>query len=440
MNSDKNPRAGFNISKFIHQESFGGFLLIGVTIIAVIWANSSYYEVYNHIWHNVKMGFSFGDFELKGDLHHWVNDGLMAIFFFVIGLEIKREVMDGELSSFKSAILPIGAAIGGMLVPALVYVAFNYDNPQNIDGWGIPMATDIAFALGLLSLLGNRVHPNLKIFLTALAIADDLGAILVIAFFYTESIDMTGIIYAMIFLGVLFGANKLGVRKTAFYAIVGLGGVWLSFIYSGVHATIAGVLVAMAIPSKPKISGKKYFEKLKSLLLGSKFSTSENMSIISSEEAHTLSDVIKFTKEAESPSQKLEHILHPFSAFFILPIFALANAGVRIEGSLMELLLHPISLGIIAGLVLGKLLGISLFTHLIVKMNITSLPKGMDFRQVYGASLLAGIGFTMSIFISDLAFSDNESIQIAKVGVFAASIFAAILGMTLLSFPSKQKE
>lgn len=440
MNSNNHTSAGFNISKFIHQESFGGFLLIGVTIIAVVWANSSYYDVYNHIWHNVKMGFSFGDFELKGDLHHWVNDGLMAIFFFVIGLEIKREVMDGELSSFKSAILPIGAAIGGMLVPALVYVAFNYDNPQNIDGWGIPMATDIAFALGLLSLLGNRVHPNLKIFLTALAIADDLGAILVIAFFYTESIDMTEIIYAMIFLGVLFGANKLGVRKTAFYAIVGLGGVWLSFIYSGVHATIAGVLVAMAIPSKPKISGKKYFEKLKSLLLGSKFSTSENMSIISSEEAHTLSDVIQATKEAESPSQKLEHILHPFSAFFILPIFALANAGVRIEGSLMELLFHPISLGIIAGLVLGKFLGISLFTHLIIKMNITSLPKGMGFRQVYGASLLAGIGFTMSIFISDLAFSDNESIQIAKVGVFAASILAAILGMTLLSFPSKQKE
>ena len=414
--------------------------MIGVTIIAVFWANSSYYDVYNHIWHNVKMGFSFGNFELKGDLHHWVNDGLMAIFFFVIGLEIKREVMDGGLSSFQDAILPITAAIGGMLVPALVYVAFNYDNPQNIDGWGIPMATDIAFALGLLSLLGNRVHPNLKIFLTALAIADDLGAILVIAFFYTESIDMTEIIYAMIFLGVLFGANKLGVRKTAFYAIVGLGGVWLSFIYSGVHATIAGVLVAMAIPSKPKISGKKYFEKLKSLLLGSKFSTSENMSIISSDEAHTLSDVIKSTKEAESPSQKLEHILHPFSAFFILPIFALANAGVRIEGSLMELLLHPISLGIIAGLVLGKLLGISLFTHLIVKMNITSLPKGMDFRQVYGASLLAGIGFTMSIFISDLAFSNEESIQIAKVGVFAASILAAILGMTLLSFSSKQKE
>lgn len=440
MNSENKSSAGFNIRKFIHQESFGGFLLIGVTIIAVVWANSSYYDAYNHIWHNVKMGFSFGDFELKSDLHHWVNDGLMAIFFFVIGLEIKREVMDGELSSFKSAILPLGAAIGGMLVPALVYVAFNYDNPQNIDGWGIPMATDIAFALGLLSLLGNRVHPNLKIFLTALAIADDLGAILVIALFYTESIDMTEIIYAMIFLGVLFGANKMGVRNLAFYAIVGLGGVWLSFIYSGVHATIAGVLIAMAIPAKSKISGRNYIEKLKNLLRESKLGKTNDEGMLSSQEVHTLSEVIKSTKEAESPSQKLEHILHPFSAFFILPIFALANAGVRIEGSLMELLLHPISLGIIAGLVLGKFLGISLFTHLIVKLNITTLPKGMDFRQVYGASLLAGIGFTMSIFISDLAFNDEQSIQIAKVGVFAASILAAILGMTLLSLPSKQKE
>lgn len=413
--------------------------MIGITIIAVIWANSSYYDVYNHIWHNTKMGISFGDFELKGDLHHWVNDGLMAIFFFVIGLEIKREVMDGELSSFKGAILPIGAAIGGMLVPALVYVAFNYDSPKNIDGWGIPMATDIAFALGLMSLLGNRVNSNLKIFLTALAIADDLGAILVIAFFYTESIDMTEIIYAMIFLGVLFGANKLGIRKTAFYAIVGLGGVWLSFIYSGVHATIAGVLVAMAIPAKPKISGRRYIDKLKSLLLGSKLSTSENLGMISSEETHILNDVIKTTKEAESPSQKLEHILHPFSAFFILPIFALANAGVRIEGSLVELLLHPISLGIIAGLVLGKLIGISLFAHLIVKLKITSLPKGVGFRQVYGAALLAGIGFTMSIFISDLAFSDEKSIQIAKVGVFAASILSAVLGMAVLSYSGKSK-
>ncbi len=440
MNGDNHTSTGFNIHKFIHQESFGGFLLIGVTIIAVVWANSSYYDVYNHIWHNVKMGFSFGDFELKGDLHHWVNDGLMAMFFFVIGLEIKREVMDGGLSSFQDAILPIAAAVGGMLVPALIYVAFNYNNPQNIEGWGIPMATDIAFALGLMSLLGNRVNVKLKMFLTALAIADDLGAILVIAFFYTESIDITEIIYAMIFLGVLFGGNKLGIRHTAFYAIVGLGGVWLSFIYSGVHATIAGVLVAMAIPAKPKISGRQYIDRLKKLLKGSKISTTENIAMLSSDEAHTLDEVIKITKEAESPSQKLEHILHPFSVFFILPIFALANAGVRIEGSLLELLFHPISLGIIAGLVLGKFLGISLLTHLIVKMKITSLPKGVDFRQIYGASLLAGIGFTMSIFISDLAFSDEQHVQTAKVGVFSASILSAVLGMMLLSYSSKQKK
>ena len=440
MTNNNQTSTGYNIRKFIKQESFGGFLLIGVTIIAVVWANSSYYDVYDHIWHNVKMGVSFGNFELNANLHHWVNDGLMAIFFFVIGLEIKREVAGGELSSFKRAILPLGAAIGGMFVPALIYVAFNYNNPQNIDGWGIPMATDIAFALGLLSLLGNRVSPNLKIFLTALAIADDLGAILVIAFFYTESIDMTEIIYAMIFLGVLFGANKLGVRNMTFYIIIGIAGIWLSFIYSGVHATIAGVLIALAIPGKSKISGRQYIDKLKSLLQGSKLAKAEDVGMLSNEEVHSLDEVVKITKDAESPAQKLEHILHPVSAFIILPLFALANAGIRIEGSLIEMLFHPISLGIIAGLVLGKLLGISLFTHLIVKMNISSLPKGVDFKQIYGAALLAGIGFTMSIFISDLAFSDEESILIAKVGVFAASILAAILGMTLLSFPSKRKE
>ena len=434
-----NPTTGFNIRKFIHQESFGGFLLIGVTIIAVIWANSSYYDVYDHIWHTIKVGVSFGNFELNANLHHWVNDGLMAIFFFVIGLEIKREVVGGELSSFKRAALPLGAAIGGMLVPALVYVAFNYDNPQNIDGWGIPMATDIAFALGLLSLLGNRVSPNLKIFLTALAIADDLGAILVIALFYTESIDMTEIINAVIFLGVLFGANKLGVRNMAFYAIVGIAGIWLAFVYSGVHATIAGVLIALTIPCKPKISGGQYIDKLKSLLQGSKIAKTEEIGMLSPDAVHSLDDVIKITKDAESPAQKLEHVLHPVSAFFILPLFALANAGVRIEGSLVEMLIHPISLGIIAGLVLGKLLGISLFTHLIVKLKISSLPNGVDFKQIYGAALLAGIGFTMSIFISDLAFSDAQTIQIAKVGVFAASIIAAVLGMILLSNPSKSK-
>ena len=439
MNVKEKSEAGFSIQNFIKQQSFGGFLLIFVTVIAVVWANSSFYEVYHHIWHNVKMGISFGNFELKGDLHHWVNDGLMAIFFFVIGLEIKREVIDGGLSTFQSAILPIAAALGGMVVPALVYVAFNYDNPESIHGWGIPMATDIAFALGFMSLLGDRVSPNLKIFMTALAIADDLGAILVIAFFYTESIDMTEIISAFAFLGVLFGANIFGVRKTAFYAIIGLGGVWLSFIYSGVHATIAGVLVAMAIPSKPKISGRQYIEKLKNILQKSKISLAEKTGILSSEEMHSLGDVMKTTKDAESPSQKLEHVLHPFSTFFILPIFALANAGVRVEGSLVELLFHPISIGIIGGLVLGKFLGISIFSHLVVKMKFTSLPKGMDFRQVYGAALLAGIGFTMSIFIADLAFSDEQSIQIAKVGVFAASILSAILGMVILGYSPNQK-
>ena len=431
-------KIGFGIRNFIQQQSFGGFLLIFVTVIAVVWANSSYYDLYYQLWHKVELGFSFGDFELKESLHHWVNDGLMAIFFFVIGLEIKREVTHGELSSFKSAVLPISAAIGGMVVPALVYVLFNYNNPQFIHGWGVPMATDIAFALGLMSLLGNRVNINLKIFMTALAIADDLGAILVIAFFYTETIDMTEIISAAIFLGILFGGNILGIRKTAFYAIIGLGGVWLSFFYSGVHATIAGVLVALAIPSKPKISGSGYVQKLKNLLQKSSISSTKDVSMLTYEEVHTLEKVTKVTKDAESPLQKLEHALHPFSSFFILPLFALANAGVHIEGSLIDMLVHPISLGIIGGLVLGKLLGISLFTKIPLWFKITSLPDGVNMRQIYGVSLLAGIGFTMSIFISELAFIDDQHVQIAKVGVFAASIIAAVSGMMILSYSSKK--
>jgi len=410
-----------------------------MTIVAVVWANSPFEYLYHHIWHEIEMGFSFAGFELKGELHYWVNDFLMVIFFFVIGLEIKREIIAGELSNVKSAILPVGAAVGGMLIPALVYVLFNYDNPDFSHGWGIPMATDIAFALGLMSLLGDRVNPNLKIFLTALAIADDLGAILVIALFYTESIDMMEIFYAFIFLGVLIAGNMLGVRRATFYAVVGLVGVWLSFIYSGVHATIAGVLIAFTIPSKTKISGKQYIDKLRTMLIKSSIFSKDDKSILSADEVHTLSKVSSLTKDAESPSHKLEHVLHPVATFFILPVFALANAGVHIDDRLDNLLFHPISLGIIAGLVIGKFLGVSLFTRLMISLKITELPEGVDMKQIYGVAFLAGIGFTMSIFISDLAFVSNEYIQIAKVGVFAASIIAATIGMLFLHFGTKEK-
>jgi len=430
---------GYYLRKFIQQESFGGFLLIFVTILAVVWANSQYYPGYHHLWHEVDVGISFGNFKLIGNLHEWVNDGLMAIFFFVIGLEIKREVVAGELSTLKKASMPIVAALGGMVIPALIYVAINYDNPQTINGWGITMATDIAFALGLMSLLGSKVNPNLKIFLTALAIADDLGAIMVIALFYTETIDMRELISAFIFFGILIGGNRLGIRKTAFYAIVGLGGVWLSFVYSGVHSTIAGVLIAMTIPGKTKITGTAYIDKLKNLLRSSSIAKSEETGVLTTEQAHTLGKVSQLTEQAESPLLRLEHYLHPFSSFLILPLFALANAGVRIEGNLLDMIIHPISIGIIFGLVLGKFLGISLFTRLMMWFKLAPLPAGVNMLQIYGVAMLAGIGFTMSIFISDLAFKSPEYVQIAKVGIFTASIIAALIGMFILNYACKQK-
>lgn len=436
----KRTGSGFNIGNYIKEESLGGFLLIFVTIVALIWANSSFYDLYHRIWHEIKFGFSFGDFEMKYSLQHWINDGLMATFFFVVGLEIKREVLGGELSTMKKASLPIAAAVGGMLFPALIYVAFNYNNPQHQVGWGVPMATDIAFALGILSLLGNKVNINLKIFLTALAIADDLGAILVIALFYTDSINVAQLINAGIFLVIMIGANRLGVRRATFYAIVGFLGVWLSFMFSGIHATIAGVLIALTIPVRTKVSEKEYIDDL--CVLVDKFERAKpnDNVLLTHKQAHLMTKISKLSDDAQTPLQKLEHALHPLSAYFILPLFALANAGVHIEGNIFDLLIHPVSLGIIGGLVLGKLIGISLLSRLMVVLKLAVLPEGMTWKHVYGAGLLAGIGFTMSIFISGLAFTDPELIQVAKIGIFAASLISAVAGLLVLnSIRTKEK-
>jgi Na+:H+ antiporter, NhaA family len=429
----KKTGSGFSIGNYIREESLGGFLLILITVIAVIWANSGLSDLYHHIWHEVKLGFSFGDFELKFSLQHWINDGLMAVFFFVVGLEIKREVIAGELSSVKKASLPIAAAVGGMLVPALIYVIFNHNNPQHLAGWGTPMATDIAFALGILSLLGNKVNINLKIFLTALAIADDLGAILVIALFYTESINVSELINAGIFLAVMIGANRLGVRRTTFYAIVGFFGVWLSFMFSGVHATIAGVLIALTIPVRTRITDKQYIEKVGEYVGLFEKEKPNDKDLLTQRQAHLMSQISRLSDDAQTPLQKLEHALHPVTAYFILPLFALANAGVHIEGNLLDMFIHPVALGIMSGLVLGKVIGISLFSRLMVKLKLAVLPEGVTWKHIYGAGLLAGIGFTMSIFISGLAFASEELEQVAKIGIFGASVISAIAGLIVLS-------
>ncbi len=427
------PLNAFGISRFISEEAYGGIILIFATIAALIWANSTFYESYHHLWHELKVGFVWGEINMVGSLHHWINDGLMALFFFIIGLEIKREIMGGELSSVKKASMPIAAAIGGMVIPAALYalVAINY--PEYINGWGIPMATDIAFALGLLALLGKRVNINLKIFLTALAIADDLGAVMVIAIFYTDSIDFNELYTAAFFLGVLSIANIAGVRRTVFYALVGFIGVWIAFVFSGIHATIAGVTIALTIPARTKISENDYISKLSKYLDKFKKEKPNNSSLLTKEQVHLISDIEDLNEKAHTPLQKLEHALHPVSTYFILPVFALSNAGVHIEGSIIEMLIHPISLGIIAGLVLGKFIGISFMSHLMVWLKISNLPEGVTWKQIYGVAFLAGIGFTMSMFISDLAFKEEEFKQIAKVGIMAASLISATIGMIWLS-------
>jgi NhaA family Na+:H+ antiporter len=436
----KHNKTAFNIGSYIREESLGGFILILVTVVALIWANSGYHELYHRFCHEIKLGFSAGSFEMKYSLQHWINDGLMAIFFFMVGLEIKREVISGELSTLKKASLPIAAAIGGMLFPALIYVIFNHDNPEHLTGWGTPMATDIAFALGILSLLGSKVNINLKIFLTALAIADDLGAILVIALFYTETIQTSQIINAAVFLLILTGANRLGVRRATFYAVVGFLGVWMSFMFSGIHATIAGVLIALTIPARTKVTEKKYVEELYVLVDEFEKARPNDNALLTKQQSHLVSKISSLSDAANTPLQKLEHALHPVTAYFILPLFALANAGVHVEGNIVDMLIHPVALGIMAGLVLGKVLGISIFSRLMVKLKLAELPEGVTWRQIYGAGLLAGIGFTMSIFISGLAFSSPELEQIAKIGIFGASVISAIAGLMVLNSAPKRTQ
>ncbi|MFA5419162.1 MAG: Na+/H+ antiporter NhaA [Bacteroidales bacterium] len=433
------PYDTFGIKKYINEESIGGIILIISTIVALVWSNSVWYSSYHYLWHELKAGFGIGGFNMVYSIGHWVNDGLMALFFFTVGLEIKREIMGGELSSLKKASLPIFAALGGMLIPAVFYAITVSSHPEFLHGWGIPMATDIAFALGLLALLGKRVNINLKIFLTALAIADDLGAVLVIAFFYTESINYAELLTATFFMGVLIVANFAGVRRTLFYALVGFVGVWIAFVFSGVHATIAGVLIALTIPARTKISENQYVARLFALTRKFENEPITNNELLSANQVRLLTKIEELNDKANTPLQKLEHAMHPLTTFFILPLFALSNAGVHIEGSVLELVLHPISLGIMVGLLFGKFLGISIFSHLVVRLGWASLPQGVTWQQMYGIALLAGIGFTMSMFIADLAFVPEEYKQIAKVGIMTASVVAAIAGMALLIFATRTK-
>jgi NhaA family Na+:H+ antiporter len=415
---------------FISSSKSSGILLFISALVAFILANSPWSGGYHHFWHQT-LTVGFEGHLITKSLHHWINDGLMAIFFFVVGLELKREMLYGELKSLKQAILPIVAALGGMLVPAFIFFLFNPTGEAS-NGWGIPMATDIAFALGILYLFGNRIPLSLKVFLTAIAIVDDLGAVLVIAFFYTSHIDFASLITGIAFLVFLFSANTLGVRNPWFYGIFGIGGLWTAFLMSGVHATIAGVLAAFTIPASAKFSENFFSNNLNKLY--SKFQTAKpnDIPLVTHEQEEILGQIKSLSKDLIPPLQRLEHTLHPFVAFLIMPIFALSNAGVTLEGNIMDLMSSVVTLGVILGLLLGKFVGIFGFSFLFIRTGWAQIPDGLKFKHLAAVGLLGAIGFTMSLFVSDLAFEDAGLLMKAKFGVLMASVIASALSVILL--------
>jgi Na+:H+ antiporter, NhaA family len=422
---------------FADKQSSGGILLLAATVIALAWANSPWDESYIALWHT-KLTVGVGDFSITKDLTHWINDGLMAVFFLVVGLEIKREVLVGELSSARNAALPVAAALGGAVVPALIYFAINAGT-EGSAGWGIPMATDIAFALGVLALLGQRAPTTLKVFVTALAIVDDIVAVLVIALFYTSEISWGALGVGAVFLAALIVANLLGVGRTLVYAVLGVG-LWLCFLLSGVHATIAGVLMALTIPATSFINPQAFLERSRYVLDRFEQAGEKGENVLTNEERQAALHALNHAAyKLEPPLHELEHALHPWVVFAIVPLFVLANAGVPLGGDIVGALASPVTLGIVLGLVVGKQLGITLFAWLAVRSGVSELPEGIGWRHVYGAGWLAGIGFTMSLFITDLAFSEDSLVETAKVGILCASLIAGVVGWTILRGASRPR-
>lgn len=375
------------LQSFIHAETSRGVLLLLASLIALGWINSPFSASYAETW-SVSLGFMIGDFVLKKSLLHWINDGLMAVFFLVVGLELKREVLAGELNTLRRAALPVAGALGGMIIPAVLYAAVNTSGDA-VRGWGIPMATDIAFSLGILSLLGSRVPIGLKIFLTTLAVADDLGAILVIALFYTSDISWVSLVLGLGFLTVMILANTAGIRHPFVYGVLGIGGVWLAFLFSGIHPTVAGVLAAWTIPASPG------------------------------------------SDAAPSPLHRLEDSLHLWVSTVILPLFALANAGV--EFNMHASAFNSVTLGVALGLLIGKPVGITLAAWVAVRFNVACLPSGVTWTHIHAVSWLAGVGFTMSLFIGNLAFSNTPLLLVsAKMAILVCSLLAGFIGTVLL--------
>ena len=413
---------------FLEHKLAGAGLLLVFTIVALLWANSGYSDSYHGLLHTYAT-IGIGEFELSKTLSHWINDGLMGIFFFVVGLEIKREFLAGELANPKTAALPIFGALGGVLAPALIYLAINPSGEASL-GWGIPMATDIAFALGILALF--PVSISLKVFLTALAIVDDIGAILVVAIFYTDDIALQSLAIGGCFLLVSITANMAGVRNPVLYFLIGFV-VWVAFLKSGVHATLSAVLMAFTIPARTRIHGNQFAEQAEALLKRLRETgLPQGNALLSSEQHSIVHSMEQVTEQATAPLQELEHTIMPYVTFMIMPIFALANAGVVIAEDFGAVLTSSIAVGIVAGLVIGKPLGIFVFAWLSVKLKVAELPEDVTFTQIGAVGMLAGVGFTMALFISTLAWADTSIIETAKTGVLLGSLVSALIGSFLL--------
>lgn len=416
MSPSTPPQSPF--TRFVHSGSFAGLLLVCTAIIAFLWANSPWRESYFAAQHTY-LALSLGDARLSLSLAHWINDGLMAVFFLLVGLEIKRELLIGELASRRRASLAVAAALGGMLVPAGLYAVLNAGHP-GVSGWGIPMATDIAFALGILALLGSRIPLGLKVFLTALAIVDDLGAVLVIALFYTAGLNLTFLGLAALTWGLALLAGWRGARSLKIYGVLGVL-LWFFVLKSGLHATIAGVLLAFAVPIRRP-------QPLGDLTALARSGRGEQLGA-------QLRDLEDLLERGQSPLHRLEHALHPFVTFLVLPVFALANAGVTVAGSSFG----PVSMGVLVGLLIGKPLGVVGGAWLAVKLRLATLPRHVTWGHLIGAGFLAGIGFTMSLFVSNLAFEEGALLTQAKLGILMASVLAALLGAGWLLFGVRRK-
>ncbi|MFV0565841.1 MAG: Na+/H+ antiporter NhaA [Flavobacteriaceae bacterium] len=414
--------------KFVNIESFGGILLLAATALALVWSNSPFADSYNSLW-QYKIGFTTESFELNKPLILWINDGLMAIFFFLIGLEIKREFLIGELNSAKKIAFPLVGALGGMIIPVALFFLLN-KNPETLQGWGIPMATDIAFSLAILKALGSKIPLSLKVFLTAFAIVDDLGAVLVIALFYSGTIKLSLLGVALLLLAVLYVLSYKGFYSKFLIIIFGVV-IWVLFLKSGIHPTLAGILLAFSVPIRQKIKTPEFIDNLVGLTNNIKQAAVLNTPILSKAQIQEIDDLEDWIGKYQSPLQHLEHGLHGWVAYFIIPVFALANTGIALNSSVP--LQMALAVNIIVALVLGKSIGITALVLLSKKLKLITVPDDISTRHIIGVSFLAGIGFTMSIFIAGLAFADSPVyIDSAKIGILIGSLVSALIGFVVL--------